>query len=214
VLFVHPETSQGCEAAFIDFADANGPDLICSTLERHGINLSETENEERHLSSLLRVAVREGLQTLAHQWAESSLQPSSVSNDNFYGTSDPAHGQASFIGSSASSNTLVEHRQSRDQTFPATSLFGQLVYPPRREKPNTDGVVDPALWLFPHTAGPEEKIQGPENNPDFGNVGLRIPESCDNNFILSDVEGRLDTEFADVTFLERWPEDVDTMFQK
>jgi hypothetical protein len=58
---------------FQDFMHSEGPNLISATIRSRGINLSAMPNEERDLSTLLSLAIEDGLHNLAQIWSTSTI---------------------------------------------------------------------------------------------------------------------------------------------
>ncbi len=97
--------------AFQNLMRTIGPSIILSTLEQHGIELSNIANEERDLGVLQEVAIAEGLQTIAQVWTTLSMLRPGNSEDTHADGSGISATSRPFTGSQrsgTSSSTLID----------------------------------------------------------------------------------------------------------
>lgn len=118
--------------AFQDMMRSDGPSIILSALQRHGIALHDIRNAERDLATLQQTVLREGFQDIAQRWLSSLTQPPLLSPAVQHDSSSismASDQQGSSGPSGTSSATLVERRM--DNRNPTRG---------RGDWPDTDGV--------------------------------------------------------------------------
>lgn len=118
--------------AFQDMMRSDGPSIILSALQRHGIALHDMRNEERDLATLQQTVLREGFQYIAQRWMSSLTQtplPSPTVQHDSSSISMASDQQGTSRPSATSSATLVESR--RDDRNPTRGSS---------DRPDTDGV--------------------------------------------------------------------------
>lgn len=120
--FVNPSLTEELEA-FQDMMNIEGPAIIISTLDARGIRLSSITNEEHDLSTLLRIAVIEGLQAIAQRWTASLDQGSTGLAENFGNGSVFSSANAGSEQSHGSSDTLVNNEATNTDSLLSSASF-------------------------------------------------------------------------------------------
>jgi hypothetical protein len=135
---------------FQDMMLGDGPSIILSTLQTHGIRLSTSTNQEHDLSALLRVVLSEGLHRIAQRWTstlvDANIPGGPGSHSDGSGMSETSQVNANTRDSRASSDTLVETRATGPQSVSRLeSLFEETGTEQTPGRPGINAAEDGVL---------------------------------------------------------------------